>query len=211
MNKNKSLLIIFIKNEVKGKVKTRLAATLGDDRAMDIYRALLDKTVQITQPLTTVDKRVYYSDQVTKNDRWSLPGYEKKVQFQGDLGDRMTGAFVEGFRDGYEQICIIGSDCWDLSTERIRQSFDALKKYDFVAGPANDGGYYLLGMNRFLPSLFQGKTFSTDTVYDEALAEIAAAQKTVCELEMLTDIDNENDLKQTSLWDKVVSKESSQN
>ncbi|MEL7147984.1 MAG: TIGR04282 family arsenosugar biosynthesis glycosyltransferase [Bacteroidota bacterium] len=196
----KRLLIIFIKNEVKGKVKTRLAATLGDDHALEVYKALLDKTCEISNDLKAVTKRVYYSNIIEKNDRWDLPDYEKAVQHKGSLGDRMIDAFDKGFADGYDQICIIGSDCWDLTTTHLDSAFKALDHYDFVAGPANDGGYYLLGMNYLLESLFKNKTFSTDSVYAEALTEIKAVHQTVMELPMLTDIDNEQDLKQTSLW-----------
>lgn len=202
MNK-KRLLLIFIKNEVKGKVKTRLAATLGDDEALRAYQALLDKTCQITNALTSVEKRVYYSDQIAEKDRWDLPGFEKAVQYPGDLGERMTDAFEKGFKDGYQQICIIGSDCWDLSTTHLADAFAALDQHDFVAGPANDGGYYLLGMTHYLPALFKDKTFSTDSVYAEAIAEIKTAQKSAHEMEVLTDIDNEDDLKQTTLWSQL--------
>ena len=205
MNK-KQLLLIFIKNEVKGKVKTRLAATLGPDKALEVYRALLDKTCDVVHALSGVDKRVYYSDEVVTGDRWDLPGFTKAVQHPGDLGQRMTAAFQKGFEDGYEQVCIIGSDCWDLTTDRLQEAFAGLSKNDFVAGAANDGGYYLLGMTFFLEALFKGKTFSTDSVYKEALNEIVKAGKQVHELGILTDIDNEGDLKGTALWPQLMSK-----
>ena len=72
-----------------------------------------------------------------------------------------------------------------------------------MIGPANDGGYYLLGMNQLLPSLFEGKTFSTDSVFDEAIREIKNAAKSYAILPELIDIDTEEDLKKTSLWLKV--------
>ncbi len=203
---NKKLLIIFIKNEEKGKVKTRLAKTLGDDKALEIYQALLDKTMLVSQNLVGVDKVVYYSNYTAENDRWEQPQFDKDVQFSGSLGERMTHAFNKGFESGYEQICIIGSDCWDLDTPRLLEAFESLDTHSFVAGPANDGGYYLIGMSYFLESLFKDKTFSTETVYSEAIAEFTKTGMPYKELGVLTDIDNEDDLKQTSLWEKMMKK-----
>lgn len=205
---NKKLLIIFIKNEEKGKVKTRLAKTIGEDKALEVYQKLLDKTRLVTQELKGVDKVVYYSNHIADNDRWPIDQFDKAVQYPGSLGERMTQAFCSGFSKGYKQICIIGSDCWDLDTVRLREAFDALDHHDFVAGAANDGGYYLLGMSYFLKELFKDKTFSTDSVYEEAITEIKKTRKPYKELSVLTDIDDENDLKQTSLWGKMVISES---
>lgn len=200
---NKRLLIIFIKNEEEGKVKTRLAKTLGDQKALEIYQRLLDKTKEVALQLTEVDKALYYSGFIAENDRWPTKHFNKKLQHQGSLGERMSAAFTEGFEKGYQQICIIGSDCWDLDAKRLQEAFDALDTHSFVAGAANDGGYYLLGMSYFLNSLFQGKTFSTSSVYNEAIAEIKKTGDPYKELDILTDIDNEDDLKQTSLWEEV--------
>lgn len=201
---NKNLLLIFIKNEVKGKVKTRLAETLGEDSALEIYRMLLDKTLQAANGLQNVDKIVYYGDYIAKDDRWQKDHYAKSVQYNGSLAERMSKAFEEGFRKGYESICIIGSDCWDLGADRLQEAFSVLENKDFVIGPANDGGYYLLGMNELLSSLFEGKTFSTDTVLKEAVLEIQTAGKTLARLPELIDIDTEDDLRKTALWSQLA-------
>lgn len=202
---NKRLLIIFIKNEEEGKVKTRLAKTLGDKKALEVYQRLLEKTKEVAMQLSEVDKALYYSGFIVHNDRWPEEHFYKKVQYQGSLGERMANAFSEGFKKGYRQICIIGSDCWDLDIAMLQKAFDALENNSFVAGAANDGGYYLLGMSYFLESLFKNKTFSTDSVYAEAIEEIKNTGDAYKELDILTDIDNEDDLKQTSLWEQVFS------
>jgi len=196
--------MIFIKNSEKGKVKTRLAATLGDKKALEIYGALLKKTKLETSSLSGVTKRVYYSNFQENDDIWSTDSFEKEVQHNGGLGERMIHAFEAGFKEGYDKICIIGSDCWDLESQRIEDAFNALDNHDFVVGPANDGGYYLLGMSYFLKDLFEGKEFSTDTVYKEAIDEIKKAGKTVRELGELIDIDTEEDLRNTALWHQIL-------
>ena len=189
-----SLLIIFIKNVVKGKVKTRLAKDLGDDKALEIYKQLLEHTKSITQDLG-LSKHIYYSDQITENDIWNRSKFSKKVQSGGDLGERMSNEFLAGFNDGQHSICIIGSDCYDLTSQIIEQAFESLKSHDYVLGPANDGGYYLLGMNDFTPQLFENKTYSTNDVFKEALYEIKKLNKSYIVLPELTDIDDVNDLK----------------
>lgn len=195
----KRLLLIFIKNEVMGKVKTRLASTLGDSKALEVYRSLLDKTMQETSQLLNVDKIVYYSDEIAHNDRWDDAEFGKEIQYPGSLGERMIRAFRSGFEKGYTNICIIGSDCWDLDHHVLGRAYADLKSNDFVIGPANDGGYYLLGMNELLPELFEGKTFSTESVFQEAVKEIEQAGKRYSVLPELIDIDTEKDLQKTDL------------
>ena len=104
------LLIIFVKNPQLGKVKTRLAATIGDHRALEVYVKLLKHTVAITRELE-VDKVVFYSEFIDKNDLWHNSVFLKQLQSAEDLGLKMMAAFDWGFQSGYQEICIIGSDC----------------------------------------------------------------------------------------------------
>lgn len=189
-----SLLIVFIKNAVKGKVKTRLAKDLGDDKALEIYKQLLSHTQDITQDLSA-SKSIYYSEKIVLNDIWDQSKYFKQVQKGKHLGEKMSNAFQEEFSNQYDSICIIGSDCYDLSSEVIEMAFESLQKNDFVIGPANDGGYYLIGMNKFTSQIFEDKTYSTHNVFDEAIQEIKKLNKSYFVLPELTDIDDINDLK----------------
>ena len=148
----KKLLIIFVKNAVKGKVKTRLAATIGDEKALEIYQILVQHTFDITIALP-VNKAVFYSD-FLQEDIWSPAFYENFVQSGTDLGERMYQAFQQGFATGYEQVCIIGSDCYELTEQIIQQAFEKLELTDVVIGPAEDGGYYLLGMKGLHETIF---------------------------------------------------------
>lgn len=168
---SKSALIIFTRNPELGKCKTRLAATVGDESALNIYCFLLDHTVDITSPLT-VDKFVFYSEALRKEDRWDTSIFRKKTQKGDDLGQRMHNAFVEIFELGYEQAIIIGSDMYDLSSEELALAFTELNTHDYVLGPAKDGGYYLLGMTQPNEALFQNKKWGSDTVLEATMTNL---------------------------------------
>jgi len=187
-------LIIFVKNAEKGKVKTRLASTLGDEKALKIYLALLDHTRKIAQKVDA-NRLLFYSNNIQKNDDWPLTDFDKLNQEGNNLGDRMTHAFHTAFQQ-YHKVVIIGSDCASLTTKIIQNAFDHLAQHDFVIGPAMDGGYYLLGMRTFHPSLFQDIEWSTEKVLSATIQKINALQKTYTLLPELSDIDYEED------WEK---------
>ena len=187
------LLIIFVKNPEKGKVKTRLAADVGEDRALEIYKQLLDHTHSITVDLDVV-KKVYYSQRIDNGDLWDIGQYEKFVQSGDGLGEKMASAFTDGFKEDHGSICIIGSDCFEITEQIINEAFEQLTSNDVVVGPANDGGYYLLGMNTYHPQLFEGKTYSTSSVLRELLDEIESLNLTVFKLPTLNDVDTVADL-----------------
>ena len=187
------LLIIFVKNPVLGKVKTRLARDIGPEKALDIYKKLLIKTHDQTCQ-GAYDKWLFYADKMASDDLWD-DRYKKKAQLQSpDLGQRMADAFAQGFEQGYTNICIIGSDCYELTSEIIDDAFTHLGKHDFVVGPANDGGYYLLGMNHLENRLFLNKEWSTEEVYPKTIQDLQSLQANYFELPELVDIDNIDDL-----------------
>ncbi|GEO06770.1 hypothetical protein AAE02nite_44340 [Adhaeribacter aerolatus] len=190
---SKNLLIIFVKNPVIGKVKTRLAATIGPEKALAIYQQLLAHTREITYDLSC-DKALYYADFLPAEDDWDSTVYTKYLQVDGDLGDRMSQAFQDGFTRQYNRICIIGSDCFELNAAIIQQAFQKLEAHDAVIGPSADGGYYLLGLTQPQPALFLNKHWSTDTVLRDTLWDLKAKGLTVTLLPTLTDVDEEKDL-----------------
>jgi rSAM/selenodomain-associated transferase 1 len=189
----KSLLIIFYRNPKIGAVKTRLAATVGNQKALDIYRKLSLHTRAITENLN-VDKIVFYSDAIDLMDIWPNATYLKAMQAGKDLGDKMKQAIVAGFETGYTSICIIGTDCVDLTEEIIHEAFEELESVDAVIGPASDGGYYLLGMNKPYVDVFNNKPWSTDTVLQQTIDDFESLNLLYVKLEVLTDIDTEDDL-----------------
>lgn len=170
-NEDEDLLMIFTRNPELGKCKTRLAASVGDETALEIYTFLLEHTVKVTVPLK-VNKRVYYSEKIGVDDLWQKEKFQKKLQQGKGLGERMAKAFKNGFEDGFKRIVIIGSDLFDLSTDEVSMAFEKLHTHDYVLGPARDGGYYLLGMTRFDPELFTGKSWGTNTVLQDTLSDL---------------------------------------
>ncbi len=191
----KQALIIFARNPVRGKVKTRLAATMGDDKALSIYQSLLEHTVQVTQTLAC-DRYVFYADGISLNDVWPDNVYRKKSQEGNDLGERMLHAFSILFQQGYQKIIIIGTDCFELSSSILLDAFTALDNNEVVIGPSADGGYYLLGMQQLFPFLFEEKAWSTDTVYKSTIQQLKMHQISYYTLPILNDIDTEEDWKQ---------------
>ncbi|MCW3091541.1 MAG: glycosyltransferase [Ferruginibacter sp.] len=189
----KSGLIIFIRNPVSGKVKTRLAKTIGNEKALTVYNRLLTHTRQVTQYLSC-DKFLYYSDTIDENDNWQNELYQKKLQPDGDLGQRMSGAFTQLFEKGYDKLIIIGSDCLELDKSIINKAFEMLSDNEVVIGPSSDGGYYLLGMKSYFPDVFLNKQWSTSTVLKDTLQDLTVAQISVAKLEILNDVDEEKDL-----------------
>jgi rSAM/selenodomain-associated transferase 1 len=188
----KKALIIFVRQPLLGKVKTRLASTMGEAKALAIYKELLQHTRNITLTLPC-DKFVFYADGIAEDDIWNNAIYLKKVQSSGDLGARMQAAFEDSFSSGYQHICVIGSDCYELTTEIIQQAFEALQHDDVVIGPSADGGYYLLGLSRMQPSLFTNIAWSTGTVLQQTIAACIGASCTHKFLPLLHDIDDEHD------------------
>jgi rSAM/selenodomain-associated transferase 1 len=187
------LLIIFYRNPQLGKVKSRLAATMGEGKALAVYLMLSGHVREITTSLNT-DKVVYYSNYIDTEDGWSNEIYHKRLQHGEGLGKRMKAAFAESFDDGYHEVIIIGTDCLELTTDILKEAFKELKTHDVVIGPAKDGGYYLLGMKRLHSEFFENKTWSTDSVFTDTLNDIKELGLTYHELPVISDVDEETDL-----------------
>lgn len=189
----KRALVIFAKNKIKGAVKTRLAASVGKDIALRVYEKLLSHTAAITCDLP-VNKMVFYSGFIDKQDEWNNGVYEKRLQVGQDLGERMENAFNEVINEGYEKVVIIGTDCYELTAATIMNAFAALHLNEVVIGPATDGGYYLLGMKKMQDYLFQNITWSTPAVLSETCKACKKHGTRYSLLNQLPDIDNEADL-----------------
>lgn len=196
---SKKLVLVFIKNAVPGKVKTRLAKDLGDDLACDIYKKLLAITDKAISNVDC-DSIVYYGESIEK-EGWETSS--KKVQSSGNLGDRMLYAFTESFDAGYEQVIIVGSDLPDLSSEIISYAFAKLHDSDLVIGPAEDGGYYLLGQKAVNTSIYEDMPWSQENLLDITLHKLKQENKTVALLQPLNDVDNIQDLKKSSLYNDI--------
>ncbi|MDD5149072.1 MAG: TIGR04282 family arsenosugar biosynthesis glycosyltransferase [Flavobacterium sp.] len=190
-------LIIFTRNPQLGKVKTRLAKTIGNEKALEIYKDLLLHTMNETQNLDC-DKFVFYDENIETNDLWSVNFYEKKVQFGSHLGAKMQNAFQKLFDLGYQNCIIIGSDLFDLKSNHINEAFNKLESNDVIIGPAEDGGYYLLGLKKVIPSIFKNKNWGTSTVLPDTLKDLENYK--IEFLETLNDIDTFEDLEKSNYY-----------
>jgi uncharacterized protein len=198
----RDLLLIFTRNPALGKVKTRLAASIGDFYALEIYEYLLNHTKEIVSKVQAT-KRVLYSDEMNMKDIWENNLYQKQVQFGSDLGARMYNAFREGFENEYQKIVIIGSDLYDLEVSDIENAFLALDKHDVVVGPADDGGYYLLGLKSIPEGIFSLKKWGSDTVLKDTLKNIKHLDYHL--LEPKNDIDTIEDIVNIEKFKKYLS------
>jgi len=195
-------LIIFVRNLEKGKVKKRLAKSIGEDKSLEVYKYLLEYTKEITVSCK-FNLFVFYSDYLHINDVFDDDIYSKHLQEGNDLGERMMNAFKKVFDLGLKNICIIGSDCYDLQTATLHEAFEKLHENSVVIGPSADGGYYLLGINTFYPDLFINKNWGSSTVLDDTIDTIHKLGLTSALLPRLNDIDTIDDLLQTDILTKL--------
>ncbi|MVO07971.1 DUF2064 domain-containing protein [Flavobacterium sp. TP390] len=198
---NKNLILIFTRNPELGKVKTRLAASIGEENALQVYIELLQHTRKVVLE-TDYDKRVLYSDAINTKDMWNNHLFQKKEQFGKDLGVRMYNAFREGIEDGYQKIVIIGSDLITLEANDLEKAFAALDTNDVVIGPAEDGGYYLLGLKSIPENIFKNKEWGTHTVLKDTLKNIKNLKYSL--LEEKNDIDTFEDIKDIPVFKKYI-------
>jgi uncharacterized protein len=193
----KQLLIIFAKNPEMGKVKTRLAKTIGDKNALMVYLKLLEHTHQIAEKVE-IEKAVYYSDRLENFDLLDYYKFPKYLQVGTGLGERMQNAFEKSFSKGYKKIGIIGSDCYLLTPDILTSAYKKLEAFDIVIGPAEDGGYYFLGMKKLHYYLFENKNWSQEDVMLDTILDCKKNNLTYFLLETLTDVDTEKDLGELS-------------
>jgi len=190
-------LIIFAREPVPGRVKSRLAASIGEHAAAEQYKTMLREVLKTCINFGDVVPVVFWDCEEESlqllSERYIC---HSRRQSPGDLGQRMRAAFEEMFANGFGTCCIIGSDAPDLPVSYIQEAFNLLiaQKADVVFGPAHDGGYYLLGMSRLWPQLFTDIAWSSPHVLRQSLA---AAEKTKIKSTLLPewyDIDTQEDL-----------------
>lgn len=192
--RHKDAIAIFIKNPVMGKVKTRLAASIGDEAALNIYLRLIEFTSDVTREVEA-DAYIYYSEYIPSTPIMKGRVFNEAIQDGDDIGQRMGNCFKDLLRR-YTRVLLIGSDCAALKADHINQAFRSLKDQDVVLGPAQDGGYYLIGMKTYHPTLFGDLPWSQKNLLKESVSTLSKDTK-VHLLECLSDIDYLED------WNKV--------
>lgn len=195
--KNKNAIIVFAKYPVFGKVKTRLASTMGNEFAFKFYNIAAKHTFELCKQLKSdSDIFLFYTncedDRTIKN--WVEQDFYFVKQTGIGLGIKMRNAFKYVFEKGYEKVVIIGTDVLDHSKGNLQLAFSELEKNDVVIGPSYDGGYYLLGMNKYFPFLFEDIEWSSSKVFPATENKLKTNNTGYSVLISLTDIDDESDL-----------------
>jgi rSAM/selenodomain-associated transferase 2/rSAM/selenodomain-associated transferase 1 len=203
-------LIIFTRYPEPGTTKTRMIPKLGAEGAADLQRRMTDHLVAKAKTLMeqrslAVEIRFEGGSERLMRD-WLGPSFTYRRQGQGDIGRRMKRALVDGFQNGFTSIVIIGSDIPDISTAILQQAFEALKSNRLVLGPAGDGGYYLLGMQKAdndqaYPELFKGINWGTNQVLSQTIATANHLGIGYALLDTLQDVDRPEDLK---IWNGAL-------
>jgi hypothetical protein len=196
---NHSALIIFAKFPRAGEVKTRLGKSIGMEKAVEVYKQFAEHAFSLADELHSEGVRVYifYAPGATENDlkKWVGRSFRFIEQRGNSLGERMKNAFDTTFADGAARAVIIGTDVPELDAATIRSAYETLSTHDVVIGPSTDGGYYLLGMNALTKPLFDGVTWSVETVLQHTLATVQSLNLSYQLLPQLSDIDTENDFR----------------
>jgi rSAM/selenodomain-associated transferase 1 len=186
-------LIVFVKAPRPGAVKMRLAAKIGAVAACGAYTRLVKETLENISNLNEVELRFTPDAAAEEIQPWLRPGWKSCPQGEGDLGARMARSFADHFIGGAQRVVIIGSDCPEVTDGDIREAWRGLKARDLVLGPASDGGYWLIGLRRPQPALFEGIAWGGDRVLADTLQRGKEAGLQVEILRILSDVDTEKD------------------
>jgi rSAM/selenodomain-associated transferase 1 len=192
----KNAIILFFRYPRLGKVKTRLAKMIGAEKALDLYRRSLQKTILLfrAMPNCKVVFCVEPAPAVSLLRKAYGKGVDIFAQKGTDLGERMRLALEAVLKAGAEKAVLIGADIPGLSEKILAAAFQELDQHQVVLGPAADGGYYLIGMKQMLPELFFGMAWSTETVFSKTLAVLQRAGISYSLLPELCDLDSAEDL-----------------
>lgn len=188
------VILLFVKWPEPGRVKTRIAATAGAERAAEIYRELVTTVCASLPQETPVIVHFDPPERRAEIESWlapKLPPISKfEPQVHGDLGARLRAAFASAFAAGWKHVAVIGSDCVEITPAIFAEAWDA---EDAAIGPTEDGGYYLLALRREQPAIFENIRWSTGDTLADTLARADAAGVKMLRLPVLSDVDTESD------------------
>jgi rSAM/selenodomain-associated transferase 1 len=192
-----SCLLLFVKSPIKGKVKTRLAAEIGEDFAVELYKCFVEDLISLVENLDVQFKICFFPPN-TKSTllEWLGEQHCYRPQIGNNLGERLKNAFDNSFEEGFSKLVAIGSDSPDLPENFLRQAFKELESCDAVVGPSNDGGYYLIGFSKdsFLPEAFDGIAWSTSAVCNQTQMTLMKHRLNIHFLPQWYDVDTQLDL-----------------
>lgn len=198
-------LIVFTRYPESGNVKTRLIPALGADGAAALHRDMTSYTMTWARSLAakmSVEIEIRYDGGTqAQMESWLGSDIKSVSQGNGDLGTRMARAFDDNFQSGGKSVVLIGTDCPQLTLFHVQEAFETLKSNDVVIGPSADGGYYLIGLKRNIPELFQSVEWGTEEVLQETLKRATEINLSIHRLNVLNDVDIPSDL---PVWERTV-------
>lgn len=198
MNHCNTCLLLFVKSPIKGQVKTRLAAQTDGDFVVELYKCFVEDMISLVEILDVhLELCIYPANMKSTFSEWLGEQHCYKAQTGNNLGERLRNAFDKAFEEGFSNVVVIGSDSPDLPVHYLIESFEALAEHDTVIGPANDGGYYLIGFSRegFIPEVFDNISWSTDSVFEQTVSILKQHGRKEYLLPLWHDVDTIADLK----------------
>ena len=192
------MLMIFMKTPALGLVKTRLAKSLCDEKALEIYKNLVKNVIEKTARTNTkYDVCIFLAErsEIEHVKEWLNIKAPIYIQNGSDLGGRMHNAFKTIYELEYDKAIIIGADIPGINSEIIHNGFIALNENDVIIGPTYDGGYYLIGLKKPVRIIFENIDWSTDRVLEQTIDKIEKNNMKYNLLDKLRDIDTLEDLK----------------
>lgn len=197
-SENDKAIIVFARLPVEGKVKTRLAKDVGTDFAASFYKLCAEHTFNEILNLEGrgITPILFCSDEneIDEVKDWSNNKFQYYYQQGNDLGERMLNALNTVFDEGYKKVILVGTDAPGITAKLMNDALDSLGNYKCVLGPSEDGGYYLVGLNSAITSLFDGIEWSTDSVFSKTVKRLEKGNQSYLVLEKLIDIDTREDL-----------------
>jgi uncharacterized protein len=193
----RELLIIFTRYPVPGQTKTRLIPVLGAVGAANLQRWMTERMVRLAALMPATVWICYCGGTIAQMQEWLGSWdmrWDMRSQGDGDLGERMANAFAAGFAAGFARVVIVGVDCPGLDESGILAAFAMLHDREVVFGPAIDGGYYLIGLRRFIPELFVAVDWGTERVLAQSVNHLSRLGLSFGQLEPLGDVDVAADL-----------------
>ena len=199
---DRTSLNIFAKAPILGTVKTRMSPPLSPAQCLRLHEALLNHTLARMRPLIAggVEASLCLTgtlqEALEQARRMEAEGFGLDVQQGAHLGERLSHALTTRFRQGYSRVIFVGTDCPGLGSNAVRDAVRALNRQEVVVGPAQDGGYYLIGFAACLPEILRGIPWGTPAVYETTLDRLRRRRVRWKSLERKADLDTFGDLKQ---------------
>jgi uncharacterized protein len=198
-------LIIFSRYPEPGKTKTRMIPALGALGAAELQQKMTEHTLKTAIALKlsrNLAIEVHFAGgNIQSMTEWLGEDFDYIPQVLGDLGHKMHSSFERAFALGNQRVVIIGTDCPDIEQTILTQAFDSLERHDLVLGVAEDGGYYLIGLNQPIAELFQNIIWGTEQVLNQTKNIAQQLKLNVHYLPTLADVDRPKDLK---IWQKYI-------